>query len=500
MSVDNLLRQARAFRPRPDVFARLMELDEELVRKGWPPMTDWWKETLRAFYASKKRRLVIRAGRKGIKSSSMCRVSVAEALGGGHILRPGDLGLFPFLSENRPEAHNRIFTIKQILDAIGMKWEPMNGDVFVPERRISFGVRAGRVGAVSGPVVVGFVGDEVAKWRDEDTGANPATEVLRSLRPAMITQPSAHEFLISSPWSTMDAHYEAFEEGDTEDQMVAHAPSWVANPTITEADTRKLERDHVTWMREYAAIPMSGGTTMFFDAQAVDAAVKDYPLPRAAEAGAVITAGGDFGFQSDSSALAMVHRIGKLWRLADLIELRPEAQMPLKPSEVVREFALRMQLHGPKQLMADGHYRMSIWEHLEQHKLTYIDAPGGVDGIAKTYISLRVLLNEGQLELSGRGPEAEKLIRQLKETISRPTPGGAISIQNPRKKGGHGDLVSALVLAAWQREGYVMPAAAEDPSVQMVRRMAEAEEEEAAPRAKAPWWEDPDDPWNEAVG
>jgi hypothetical protein len=61
--------------------------------------------------------------------------------------------------------------------------------------------------------------------------------------------------LSSSPWSTDDFHATCFDQGDTEHQQVSFAPTWVANPTITEEETHALEPDERVWSREYAAHP-----------------------------------------------------------------------------------------------------------------------------------------------------------------------------------------------------------------------------------------------------
>lgn len=476
-----------------------MEQDERLARAGFPPMTPWWKEQLERFYRTGRRRFVGRVGRKGTKSATLCRVATNEILNGDHLLRPGDIGLFMFCSENMPEARGRVFTIKAILDALGVRHEPFERDTRIVGTALTFGVRAARVGAVSGPVVIGFVGDEVAKWRDEETGTNPATEVLRSVRPAMVTQANAHEFLISSPWSTLDAHAEAFDQGDTEAQLVCWAPTWVANPTVTEEDTKRLEPDEPTRAREYGAIPMGAGECGFFDHGAVDAAARaGIVMPLAAEVGTVVTAGGDLAFERDCATLALAHRLGMwdsdaaLYRIADLVEERPKPGAPLMPGVVIANFAEKLKFHGCEWMMADGHYRMSAVEHLQAHDLQFIDAPTGMNGKAESYVRTRVILHGGRLALPG-GELGEKLARQFKEVVSKPIDGGGLTIKSPHKPGGgHGDLVSSAVLALWQKSGHEVkapPLARGTPEwakVQQEREKAAALRA-AAKRSRAKW-------------
>ena len=64
-----------------------------------------------------------------------------------------------------------------------------------------------------------------------------------------------------------------------------------------------------------------------------------------------------------------------------------------------------------------------------------------VEAIAKK------LIHEGRIRL----PNHPRLLSQLRSVVSKPTPGGGLTISIPRRRGqGHGDLVSAAVLAIWQ--------------------------------------------------
>jgi len=448
------LQLARENRGPVDMYAKLMEQDEKLVQAGFPPMSPWWKKVLKRFYrAGRDRgvlRLVLRVGRRGGKSSTLCRVAVCEVLHGNHPVPPGDVGVFAFVSVKKPEALERLATVCEILDALGVEYTQSGPEVRPEGMRRCFRVYAASYRTSVGFTGIGLVFDEVARWRDDKTGANPATEILRSMRPTISTMPHACEFMSSSPFSTLDAHYDASEQGDTAEQHVAFAPTWVANPTLTKERCQKLEQDEATFNREYGAIPMAGGLAMFFDHREIEAAVfQDLQLGPDYEPGDIITAGGDFGFVRDSSGLVTMRRRGERRRVTGLLELKP-GDTALKPSETVAEFAQVLQLHGISGVMADGHYRESIIEHLQEHQLGFLSAPTDVPA---TYVHLRTLLHQGLLEL----PQHKQLIRDLKEVQGRPTATGRLQIILPKRAGGgHADLTSALVLAAYQRAGTVV--------------------------------------------
>lgn len=257
---------------------RLAELDVKLVAAGMPALSRWWRETLTRFLLSGRRRLVLRVGRRGGKSSSLCRLAVVLALWGGHVIPPGDIGVVAFVSVRADEAARRLRTITKILDVLGVRHRPMKDGEGIElfDRPIGWQTFPATIGGVSGATCIVAISDEVAKWRDDEAGVNPASEVLSSLRAMLASQPLAVEVLSSSPVSVLDAHYDAFEEGETDEQCVAHAPTWVAHPAITEADTRLLERDPRKWRREYAAEPVAA-VSAAFDADAVDRAF----VPRA---------------------------------------------------------------------------------------------------------------------------------------------------------------------------------------------------------------------------
>ena len=261
-------------RPMNKTFNSLLAINSRLAKKGFVGLSHWWLETLRAFYQGGKRQLVIRCGRRGGKSSSLCRVAVAEAIGGEHDIPKGDIGVVAIVSVSRDEAAQRLRTIKAILDAMGLEHRPCDGGVELVSKPIAFKVFAASVSGVSGFTAICVICDELAKWRDGDQGLNPATEVLASVRPTMATQPNARIFLSSSCVTNADAHARAFDEGSTAFQSIAIASTWLAHPALTEAACRALEPDPKLFAREYACVP-SSSISSALDADDIVRCVRD---------------------------------------------------------------------------------------------------------------------------------------------------------------------------------------------------------------------------------
>jgi hypothetical protein len=204
--------------------------------------------------------------------------------------------------------------------------------------------------------------------------------------------------------------------------------------------------------REFDCVPLSQNTTTFFDAASITRAIS-----RAKELGLVmgtppeefdtVGAGVDTGLISDSSACVIVHRKpDKIYRLSVADEQKPEKDKPLKLSEVCKRYAGLIKAHFKRSAFADGHTIEPSREHIEKDGCSLDEAPAGAQGKLETHSFLRELLNDDKMAIP---QQAEKLISQLREVVSKPLPGGGLKIWSPRNKGGHGDIASALVLAVW---------------------------------------------------
>jgi hypothetical protein len=218
---------------------------------------------------------------------------------------------------------------------------------------------------------------------------------------------------------------------------------------ITRAAVEAAESDDTdNAAREFGARFMTSGTTVFFESASLESMLTDEPF--AFRPGDVIGAGADFGFKADSSALLMVARRGNVLHVFDGTEERPTAEAPLKPSQTVRRF-VEVIAGRCDYVVADGHHKASIEEHLAEHGLTYAPAP---QTPAENYVACRQKLREGLVKLhTAHLPEdlVLRLLQQLRETQGKPTAGGGMSISHPRwARGGHGDIADALTLAIWR--------------------------------------------------
>jgi hypothetical protein len=346
-----------------------------------------------------------------------------------------------------------------------------SGDVFRLRRpdgyEVEFkaGVATSGGTAARGQWWTDFALDECAFFRDSSFKVNDA-EIFRAGAARVL--PGGQTIVASTPWAQAGLLYELWRDnyGKPRDALVAHAPTLALHDSeMTRAIVeRERRRDPDNARREFDAEFMTSGTTVFFEAASIDAAVSEEPFYL--HPGDEVAAGGDFGFRSDSSACVKVARRGTTLHVYGGVEKRPEAGAPLKPSATVAAFAEAIAGECPY-LMADQHYREAIAEHLDAHGLTYAPAPLTP---ADSYVRARMLLREGRVVIHvGQLPDGmgARLLQQLREVQGKPTSGGGMSIVHPRwSQGGHGDIVSALVLALWQVSGERVA----DPEPQVMTR------------------------------
>jgi hypothetical protein len=152
----------------------------------------------------------------------------------------------------------------------------------------------------------------------------------------------------------------------------------------------------------------------------------------------------DTGFRRDPSAGVIVRTNGGAIEIAEVIEIRPAKGERLVPSKVIAQLNERAQYHSCTYAVVDQFYVESVREHM---KVSLREAPGGAVGKAETHVAVRTLFNEGRIRISAKHT---RLMQQLREIVSRPLPGGGLSITSPRRGGAHGDIASAAILAIWE--------------------------------------------------
>lgn len=423
-----------------------LEQDRQLVAAGFPITSDWWLGEICRFVRTARTRWVARVGRRGGKSTTSARLVVCWALHGWWSVPPGDTAIVPFISVDRREAGGRIRGLEQILDALGIEYERRDGELEVREpRHVIFRVATCTVAGVVGFTSIAIVCDEVARWRNNATGANPAGDVVASLVPTMAGIEGAWIAMLSSPLWVNDFHAAQFERGEDELQQISWAPTWVARPNLTEEQTHRLEPDEAVWQREYGAEP-SEGVEQWFGANAIEQSITADPPPDNPQARYTVSI--DPAFDSDlfgycvtashlvaGRRVTWVHEIGA-WDPRDAINT---------PGELARKACELAGKYRTTRILSDQYEGSSFGELCRQHGcyLEVIPMLGGMGPGSKTqkFRSVRLAMLDGSLKM----PRDPELIRELGEVRGVFSDSGQERVEQERSEKGHGDRVSAMV-------------------------------------------------------
>lgn len=426
----------------PGVLANLPALERALQAAKFPAMTAWWRETFERFYSSRQRQLVLRVGRRGGKSTSLCRIAVLEALFGEHQPSPGDLLTVAIISVDRREATGRMRTVKAILAVLAIEWKPIENGIELVGRGVAFVIFTASVGGVSGFSCVCAICDEVAKWRDYETGSNPATEVLASLRPTLAGQPNARLYLSSSPMGTRDAHAVAFDLGETALQFVAWAPTWIARPLLTEEDCRALEPDEDTCSREYGAIPFDGSTAMLFTLPMLMAVTRsgvgDLPCD-----GSPHFAAQDPASRGNAWTLVIAREAAGRVTVVLAREWRPEPGRALDSGATIGELGGVLAEYRTRELWSDQWSFDALSALAVPHGIHLREAVSTQASNVQLFDGLKRRIVDGTIEL----PDNQALRSDLLGVSKWIAKGGAFSIELERRGSRHSDFAPALALA-----------------------------------------------------
>lgn len=322
----------------------------------------------------------------------------------------------------------------------------------------------GRTGR--GRSLVGAVMEESGFFKDKDYAVNDE-EIFQAITPRLL--PGAQLVISSTPWAQVGLLYDLFTKNHPNPKcagvnetprcegtaLAFHATTLRLRDTPFIREMVKAEREinPENTAREYDAQFMSADASTFFDPLTLAKCIDDsIEIPFLPEPGDEVASGADLGFVKNSSALVVTHRRERNISVADIVEKKPQEGAALKPSEVVKEFADVIVKHHGSYLMADGHYKETAVEHLGSAGLGFLEAPSSP---ADAFIAVRAAMREDRVRL----PNHPRLVRQLRETMSKRSSGGNLTIVLPRwKTGEHGDIAAAFVLAVYQAAGETVPA------------------------------------------
>lgn len=431
---------------RQQLFVSFLRLDKMLVAAGWHATSPWFLGELMRFTQASVLSWVMEIGRRGGKSSFLCRLGVCQAVYGDWEVPPGDTGVIAVVSVSLAEAKRRLKTIADILDVIGEPHSVTAECVRLHRRPCEFRALACSLSGVVGFTALAILADEVAGWRD-DSGANPARTVLEKLGPTTATIESAFQVLSSAPDSVQTLHHERYLEGDTEYQITSNAPTWIANPTITEEQTHALEPNERVWLREYGAVASEHQNEPVFSRDSIVRALADN-IDRGRPVGKrVCCLDPSSGTGGDAFAFLVggwnEREDGTRCICVDAAEgVRGPFAHYIRPDEIVRSRVRTMCCaYNASQVYSDQHLAEWVESECKLLSLDFQSFPFTYDSKQDAVRKLALMLDQNQLVLPAGNNWLRKELLAFTEKHSR---SGKTSWEGKGRK--HDDLVSALLI------------------------------------------------------
>lgn len=387
-------------------------------------------------------------GRRGGKSANAALLAVymtAIEQGWREHLAPGQQGVFAVIAVDRQaarEVHNyasgilhsspllRKMIASETLDAI----ELTNGAVIQ--------IRTASFRSIRGPAYIGAILDELAFFRDVESAANPASEIIAAISPAIVE--GGIIFGISSVFNRQGILYENYQEHfgkDDSDVMIWKASTLTMNPLFNSAKiAREKAKDIKVAMAEYESEWRDDIANLYASLDIEGAMIPGRnDLPKAA--GIRYFAFVDpSGGRRDSAALAIAHMAGDNHIIVDLVK---EVKSPHQPGEVVAEFAGIVAGYGLREVSGDRYGGEWPVEAYSKQGINYQLAEKTA---SELYLAALPLFSNHQIEL----PDNDRLKNQLLSLMRRTNPGGRDSVvPGLGGDGSHSDIANSVAGAVW---------------------------------------------------
>jgi len=386
-------------------------------------------------------------GRRGGKSANAALLAVfmtAIEQGWRDHLAPGQQAVFPIISVDRQAGREVFNYCKGILNSSPLLKKMIaleTNETLELTNGAIIQIRTASFRSIRGPAYIGAVLDEAAFMRDNDSAANPASEIIDAITPAIIE--GGILFVISSVYNRAGVLYENFQEHyghDDDDVLIWKAKTLTMNPLFP---AKKIERakakDAKVAAAEYDSEWRDDIANLYASLDIEGALIPGRDdLPKAA--GISYFAFVDpSGGRRDSATLAIAHmdRGGHV-----IVDLTKEVKAPHQPSEVVAEFAGIIKSYGLREVTGDRYGGEWPVESYSKQGISYRLAERTA---SELYLAALPLFSNHQIEL----PDNDRLKNQLQSLMRRTNPGGRDSVVPGAGDSSHSDLANAVAGAVW---------------------------------------------------
>jgi hypothetical protein len=391
-------------------------------------------------------------GRRGGKSLMLALVAVflATFVDWTPYLTPGERGTIMVIATDRRQARTIFRYITALLRQVSLLAalvERETSDTVDLSNGITIEILTASFRTVRGYTLVAALCDELAFWRSEES-ANPDSEIIGAIRPAMATIPGAMLLCASSPYARRGALWNAFRQhfGKSSPVLVWKADTRTMNPTVPQSVIDEAyEADPAHAAAEYGAEFRTDVET-YVAREVVDAAVvmgrHELPPVRGIRYFAFTDPSGG---SADSMTIAIGHRDKDGRAIIDAVR---ERRPPFAPESVVYEFSELMKSYGVHTVIGDRYG--GEWPR-ERFRVDGIHYEVAEKPKSDFYRDLLPFLNSGRVELL----DHPRLVSQLCSLERRTSRSGKDSIDHA--PGGHDDIANSVAGVTWRAIGGPSP-------------------------------------------
>lgn len=367
--------------------------------------------------------------RSGKSDKLASNIAIFEACLRPHKLSRGEKALVPVIAYDKKQAGVVYNYIRGKLES-SPTLSKLIGNPKAEEIELTNGLTIGvypcSFRQLRGYSVPAAVCDEIAVWRDEETRANPAEEVIRAVRRGMATFPYAKLIKISSPFGKSGVVWKDWSEKERySHSLILKAPSWEINPTLSlEFLLSERDRDVEFFEREFGA-QFWDAVSALLPPEKVDAAVaagvtEREPQPRFSYFVVI-----DVAFKYDNFAVAVCHRDGSRV-VFDLVRaFEGGRKNPVKMADACLEVSLLARRYGQHVIRGDQYCAEPIRQAFLDMGLEFKEFTFTGNSKQALYANLRALFMSGGIEI----PQDPDTISELKTLEAVAGPGGSVKVQ-----------------------------------------------------------------------
>jgi hypothetical protein len=385
-------------------------------------------------------------GRRGGKSFIVALIACYLAAFRDYrpFLARGERGVVMVLAADRKQARVIFRYVLALSQGV-----PMLAKLIVAERAesielansIDIEIHTASFRAVRGYTVVAALCDEIAFWPADESSANPDTEIVNALRPAMATIPTSLLVGLSSPYARRGVLWEQYRDhfGHAgNDTLVWQAESRAMNPTL---DSRVVDAayadDPTAAAAEYGA-QFRSDVSAFLSDEWIDRATNHSAIELPPVAGARYHAFADpSGGGADAFTLAIAHRDGVNSIVLDALRGR---RPPFNPEQVVADYAAVLKSYGLARVTGDRYAGEWVASAFRKHGISYEPSEKAKSDL---YLEAEPLFARGAARILDQRP----LLLELRQLERRTAPSGKDRVDHPPR--GHDDFANAACGALW---------------------------------------------------